>query len=465
MKGRKDKMTITEQLLSNILEMRLENVPKDVVKRAKEEIIDTIGCMMAGVNTFGSQMLIDLIKEWGGNGESTILGYGIKAPSHNVAMVNGIFAGSNEYGMVDVGLDGMTKPSHVPETIVSTALAIAEQKGLSGKELLTAVIMGEDFTSRMLVAQNSRVAHDGGGAANKTFVAVAIAGRLWGLNKEQLLNAFGIALHQMGGAGVALGDKSPCWKLAHGLSAQHGVFSVRLASKGFLGLRDPFFGGGGFFTLFSPAFNPEILVKDIGKKFAGSTVFKPWPQCRGTNGATECAMKIVTEHHIKADDVAEVNVILNTRGILMLIEPFRMGWYPPLNAHYSLQYIMANILLRGNPRPEHYTEEAIRDPKIAELMKKVTFSTCDWPNEIFISATVRMKMKNGDEFSEHVNVPLGDEFVHPLSKEAKVEKYMAGAKFSGKVSNANAEKALKLLEKLEEVEDLSKIINLLVSSK
>jgi aconitate decarboxylase len=453
-------MTITEQLLNNILETRLEDVSPEVVKRGKETIFDTIGCMLAGVTTFGSPMIVDMVREWGGSHESTILGYGVKAPSHHVALANSIMSRSNEQGMADVWVDGVLKPSHTPETIVPTALALTEQKGLSGKDMLTAVIMGEDLAARMIVAQNSRLFSDAGG----TFSAVAVAGRLWGLNKEQLHNAFGIALHQMGGSGQALADRSPCWKIAHGLSAQHGIFSVRLAGKGFLGLKDPFFGKGGYFTLFSPDYNPEVLVKDLGKKYWGSIAFKPFPQCRGTHGATEAAIKITNRHHIDVNNVQEVNVILNTRGIMLLTEPFTFGWYPPINAHFSLQYIIANVLLRGYPRPEHFTEESLRDPRMAEIMKKISFTTYDWPNDVFVSATVKVKMKNGDEFSEHVNVPLGNELDNPLSKEAKIEKYLAGAKFSGKVSRENAEKALKLLDKLEEVKDISKIINLLVSS-
>jgi 2-methylcitrate dehydratase PrpD len=461
---KEEKMTITEQLLGNILETRLENVSPEVVKRGKETIIDTIGCTLTGVTTFGVPMIVDMVKEWGGREESTILGYGVKAPSHHVALANSLMARSNEQGMVDVYVDGAMKASHTPETIVPTALAIAEQKGLTGKDLLTAVIMGEDFAARMIIAQNAPINLSGTSDSGGTFSAVAVAGRLWGLNKEQLHNAFGIALHQMGDTAQALLDRSPCWKISHGLAAQHGIFSVKLAGKGFLGLKDPFFGKGGYFARFSPGYNPEVLVKDLGKKYWGSMAFKPFPQCRGTHGATEAAVKIINKHHIDVNNVQEINVILNTRGIALLMEPFRIGWYPPVNAHFSLQYIIANVLLRGYPRPEHFTEESIRDPRMADLMKKVIFTTYDWPNDSYMSATVRVKMKNGDEFSEHANSPLGNEIDNPLSKEAKIEKYLVGARFSGKVGRENAEKALKLLDKLEEVKDITKIINLLVSN-
>jgi 2-methylcitrate dehydratase PrpD len=456
-------MTITEQILSHILETRLESVSQDIVKRVKEEIIDTIGCILCGTNTFGSPMVVDLVREWGGSKESTILGYGLKAPSHHVALANSVLARSNESGMADIWVDGVLKASHIPETVVPTALSIAEQRGLSGKEMLTAVILGEDFVSRMMVAQNSRIFSpnaDMGG----TFGAVAVAGRLWGLDKRQLHNAFGIALQHMGDTFQALPDRSSCWKLAHGLSAQQGIFSVRLASKGFIGLKDPFFSPGGYFARFSPDYNPEVLIKDLGKKFWGSIAFKPWPQCRGSHGATECAVEIVRKNHIDASEVEEVTVILNTRGIAILMEPFTIGDVPPVNAYFSLQYIIANVLLRGYPIADHFTEESIRDPRIAELIKKIKFTTYDWPNDSYMSATVKVRMKNGDEFSEHANVPLGNELENPLSREAKIEKYLVGARFSGKVDMDNAQKVVGMIDKLEEVDDITKIVKLLVSS-
>ncbi len=101
-------MTITEQLLSNILETRFENIPKDIVKRAKDSVIDTIGCAIGGANGLGSPMIVDLVREWGGSKESTILAYGLKAPSHNVALANAVMARSFDFGMVDMWVDEVT---------------------------------------------------------------------------------------------------------------------------------------------------------------------------------------------------------------------------------------------------------------------------------------------------------------------------------------------------------------------
>ncbi len=454
-------MTVIEEMISNILETRFENIPKDVAARTKDAVIDTIGCALGGAIDFGSPMVVDLVREWGGTKESTILAHGIKAPSHHVALANAVMARSFDFGMVETWVDGVTIACHITETMVPTALAVAEQKALSGKDLLTAVVLGEDLTSRIMATQNTRVGWDQTGTLN-TFGATAVAGKLWRLDKKQWLNAFGIALNHMGGTRQGMFDRSSCFKLNQGLAAQRGIFSVRLASKGFVGLKDPLLGENGYFALFSPDYNPEILTKDLGKKYWISISIKPWPQCRGTHGATECALEIVRKNHIEASNIDEVTVIVNTNAGPDLHRPFTIGEVPHVNAIFSLQYTVANALLRGYPKPEHFTEESIRDQNIAEMIKKVKVTTPDRPNEVKEAATVRVKMKDGREFTEHVNRPLGNELEHPLTREAKTEKFLTNASFSKKVNIKNAEKALGMLERLEEIDDITRIIKLLV---
>ena len=96
-----------------------------------------------------------------------------------------------------------------------------------------------------------------------TLGATATTGRLWGLDHNQMVNAFGIALNQIGGTIQNLLERTHCFKLGQGLSAQRGIFSVRLASKGFTGVKDPLFGELGYFILFSPDYDPELLTRDL----------------------------------------------------------------------------------------------------------------------------------------------------------------------------------------------------------
>jgi 2-methylcitrate dehydratase PrpD len=296
-----------------------------------------------------------------------------------------------------------------------------------------------------------------------TLGATAVAGKLWGLDDQQWLNAFGIAFNQMGGGTGGFGS-AHSFKLGQGLAAQRGIFSVRLASKGFTTSKEIFLGPGGYFALFSPEYDPEIITRNLGKKYYTEVTFKPYPSCRGTHSSIECALEIVRKNNIKADDIAGVTIIISTRSVPPIIrETFTISDFPHVNAIFSLEYTVANALLRGYPRPEHFTEESIRDPRIPEMIKKIKITTQDFPNESFLCATVRIKTKDGKEFIEHVNVPKGNELEHPLTREEKREKFRVNANFCGKVKMENAEKALMMLERLEDVKDIKEIVGLLVA--
>jgi 2-methylcitrate dehydratase PrpD len=457
-------MNATDQIINNILETRFESIDNKTIHRAKEEVIDTIGCALGGANDIGSPAVVDLVREWGGSKESTVLGYGFKAPAHHAAMANAIMARSFDFGMVDLFVEGEVKPAHIGETLVPVALAIAEQKGLSGKQLLTALIVAEDLVSRLIAAPTEKLGgFDTTGTAD-TFGATALSGKLLGLDAVQMLYAFGIALNQMGGSTAGLNDKTSCWKLNQGLSAQRGIVSAKMAAKGFVGVKDPIFGKCGYFDLYTKDHKDEKLTNDLGKKYYTEVTFKPYPQCRGTHGATDAALEVARKNNIDPNNIDEVHVIVHTNSVpVRLRDEFEFGLVPHVSAIFSLQYTVANALLRGYSKPQHFTDEAIKDPKISELIKKIKMSTQDFPpSETFLCATVKVKMKDGKELSEHVNVPSGNDLENPLSKELKREKYLNNVAFTKKVNVKNAEKAMNIMEKLEDVENINQVIKLLV---
>lgn len=455
-------MSVTDELVRNLLEIRFEDFPQDVVELAKDAVIDVIGCVMGGANDTGCPMILDLIREWGGKEESTVLVHGVRAPAHNVALANAIMARSFDYGIVDMFVEGEVRPSHIGETLVPTAVAVAEQKAVSGKELLTALILGEDLVARVMAASNPQITWDITGTGN-TLGATALTGRLMGLDHHKMVHAFGIALNQMGGTTQNLIERVHSFKLGQGLSAQRGIFSVRLASKGFTGVKDPLTGRLGYFDLFSPDYQPEILTRNLGQKFYSEITFKPYPCCRGTHGAIDCSLEITDKHDIEPKDVEAVTVIIPEESYPPIIrEPFTMGVVPHVDAIFSLPYTVACALLRRGVRVEHFTDEAMSDPMIAEMTNKVKIAVQEFPNEVFLASTVKVRMKDGRELSAHVNVPKGNEIDNPLTREEKRNKFRGNAHFSKKVSVENCEKALRLLENLEEIEDVREIVALLV---
>ena len=143
-----DQSTYIEKLSENILETSFENFNQSTLQNVKDRILDVVGCMIGGAYATGNLALIDLVKGWGGREEATILVNGGKAPAYHVAMVNSIMARSYDFESVRTRVNDVNIASHISGTTVPTALTLAEAKDSSGKELMTALIVGDHLASR-----------------------------------------------------------------------------------------------------------------------------------------------------------------------------------------------------------------------------------------------------------------------------------------------------------------------------
>jgi 2-methylcitrate dehydratase PrpD len=457
------KSTPIEELSANVLDTRFENFDQATLDNAKSRIIDVLGCVIGGANASGNSSLIDLVKGWGGKEEATILIHGGKVPAHNAAMVNSIMARSFDFEVIGAVVEGEWIGCHISGTTVMTAIAMGEATGIGGKELITALLVGDDVAARLIASSgfSPNKAWDITGTVNM-FGATAIAGRLLGLNKLQMRNAFGIVLNQLGGSLQNCWDGTTAFKLQQGISARNGIFSAQLAKSGWTGPEDALFSKFGYYQLYTDGcINPEILTRGLGKKYYTEAHFKPYPCCGGCHPAIDCALALVNKYDIKADYIDEI-VLYEPRGGLdgFFGQPFRIGYFPHANAAFNYQYTVANALLRKSVKPEHFSEESIRDPKVNALVSKIRLA--ESPGAPMLSARLKVKMKNGREFSEFTDTPRGYPFNSPMSKDEIIAKFRANVEFSKTVTRENVEKLLKLLKNLEELDSVNKIVELSV---
>jgi 2-methylcitrate dehydratase PrpD len=457
-------MSIISELAGNVLQTPFEAFDTTIVDRARAKLIDVVGCMVGGANAPGCSMLIDLMREWGGKEEGTILVHGIKVPLPNAALVNSVMARSYDFEPTGPFVDGKSTPAHLSGTTVPTAITVAVHKEASGKDLLSALIVGDDIASRIIAASNLDVdsGFDSTGTVN-AFGAAAIAGRLMGLSEQQLLNAFGIVLNQFAGTFQNIFDAAHAFKLPQGLSAQAGIFSAALAGKGFTGVRDPLLSKYGYFALYCKTYQLDVLTKNLGKEFYMDNTCKPYPCCRSNHAAIECVLKVVSLHSITPEDVDEIIVdITPTARDFAVGQPFKIREVPQIDAAFNIQYNVANALLRKSVKLEHFTEKYIRDEKIADLIRKIRLTATTTP-ETPLGAGVKIRMKQGGEYEARVDMPKGSGVLTPLTPLEKKAKFFDNVSFSDSVPSDKANRAFDLLENLEEVDNVAKIFELLVA--
>jgi 2-methylcitrate dehydratase PrpD len=457
-------MSITDQLVKNVVQTRFESFDRTTLERMKLRILDTVGCAVAGVNAPGCRMLLDLVTGWGGSQQSTVIGYGIKAPSHNAAMLNSLMSRSFDFEPVEAEGDEKSSPAHISGTTIPTALAVAEQQSATGKELMTALAVGDDLACRLGVASgfDFDLGWDNTGTIN-VFGAAAVASKLLRLNGEQVLAAFGIALNQLAGSMAGVFDKTMAFKLPIALASRDGIFAAELAGYGFSGIEEPFMGNRGYFALYCRNYETDELVKDIGQRYYADCVIKPYSACRTTHPFIDCALEIA-HNDFDPETIEEINVRATPAVVAGFCgQPWIPGKTPQVDCAFSIRYTVATALLRRGVKPEYFCSAYIFDPKIKILIDKIRLMG-SVPQEKAPAAEIDVRVKGGSIFTARTDFPKGDFRRTPLSQEEIIAKYRSNVAFSQTVSRENSERALSVIESLEDLEDVRELIRLLVKT-
>lgn len=455
-------MSAVSLFAKNIVEVNFNALPNNVVTETKKQILDTLGVIVAGSMSKNIRQLVDLVKEWGGEEESTILGYGGKVPCVNAALINGWSAAVLDYDDFH-DLDFI----HSSREVVPASLAVAERKGgVSGNDFIVAVVLGSDLAYRMVRAVI--VHRESGFLTVPNFFGVAAAvSKLLGLDEVKLKNALGLALMQVSGESYGIREALNTNGLDNGFQARGGVLGALMAERGLSGPTDPIEGRGfGFYALFHRnLYNSTLLTVDLGKVFENAKVSqKPYPGCRFNHAAVSATLALVNEYNIKADDVAEITVHVGPIAI-SLSQPLEEKRKPRNSIHtqHSMPWSIANAVVYRKLGIEHFTEEAIRDTKVLEMAQKVVPKLN--PELVHLTsvepAIVEIKTKGGRVYSRHVdNAPGSPE--DPMSFSDVVEKFRYCCNYSAKsISQDIQDEIIGMIERLEEGPDVAQIASLL----
>jgi len=455
-------------LAKNLVTVNYENIPQDVVDITKKQILDILGVALGGSSRPGVKELAELISEWGGKEESTVLCFGHKVPAPNAAQVNATMGHALDYD--DTG-DGPTHPSVI---IVPVAMAVAErQGGISGREFVTAVALGVDMMCRLGQAFRSGMktapvgGHPGAGwhltALYGYLAAAGVAGRILGLDEERLHNALGIAYHQCSGNGQCVTEGALTKRMGPGFAARGGIVAALMAEKGITGAKDCLEGEVGLYNLYHKGeYDPAPLTKDLGKRFQGINVgMKPYPCCKGTHNYVDAALALVNKHGIKAEDVREVTVFCRDETNF-LVHPLEKRSRPetPVDSQFSIPWAVGAVFARGRAGIGDFTGEAIRSLDILNITGKIRIEVDAGLKRAkgIDPAKIGVTTKSGRTCVEEAGIPAGGpEKSPPFS--AYERKFRDCAAYSIKpLSDAQVDEVIVRINRLEQVDDIREVI-------
>jgi len=464
-------MDAAYSLAKNLVTVNYEDIPREVVEATKKHILDILGVALGGSSRPGVRELAELVGEWGGKEESTILCFGRKVPAPNAAQVNATMGHALDYD--DTG-DGPTHPSVV---IVPACLAIAERKGkLSGREFITAVALGVDMMCRLGQAFRSGMktapvgGHPGAGwhltALYGYIAAAGVAGRILGLDEDKLVNAMGIAYHQCSGNGQCVTEGALTKRMGPGFAARGGIVAALMAEKGITGAKDCLEGEVGLYNLYHKGeYDAKPLTADLGKRFAGIDVtMKPYPCCKGTHSYVDVALTLVNKYNIKAEDVKEITVFTQD-DTNFLLHPLGKRSRPenPVDSQFSIPWAAAAVFARGRAGIGEFTEEAIKSPDILDISGKirVEVDTALRDSGSMDPAKISVTTKEGQTYVELADSPL-DGSEKPLPFSTYERKFRDCASYSIKpLSNKHIDGIIARINQLEQVDDIREVIELL----
>jgi 2-methylcitrate dehydratase PrpD len=346
-----------------------EDLPAEIVRRAKECIIDTVAAIVCGAALPWSRIVVDYARRSGPGGASHILGTGgapVQAPA--AAFANGALAHAFE-------LDSLTRPGagvHPGATGLPAALAVAQQEGSGGKALIAAFVAGNEVMIRIGRATGHTNEARGFHAPGTTgpFGAAVAAGHLLHLDAAAMTNALGIAGSLAGGLlEFARGSGGMVKRLHLGRASEAGVLAAGLAAAGFEGPRTVIEGEFGFLRVFCTEWAEAELTRGLGRDFALATaVLKRYPCHATAHAPVRAARDLQAAHGFGAGDIDAVTVTATRRMIERhnIVEPADF-----MLAQYSIPFCVALSLCREARNPESYDASALADPQIRALTRKV----------------------------------------------------------------------------------------------
>ncbi|MHA1377940.1 MAG: MmgE/PrpD family protein [Candidatus Helarchaeota archaeon] len=470
-----------------VKEIKYEKIPVSVINKAKEQVLGVLGAMYAGSQTNSAKILKKTTLENFGMGqEATVLPSGDKTSVENAIYINAASTIALDY--VDYLFAG-----HTGVSSVNVSLALGEKYKISGKELLTNIIIGNEIAGRIgasvivgpLNGQTLSFIHLGSSAC--------IAAKILGLSADETANALGIA-YTIPTSCVYRGFMGPMAKvLTAALPAKNGIYAAYLAKNGFTGALDIFENPMGWCN-----FNADLPLTDfidvsLGEFWVTKTIcYKIYPGCAYIDPMADCLLEIIQKN--PDIDYRQVEKIDVSGTILMptmddLSRPFinldeikRTKSHVALN--FSVPYNVAAILIDKELTPAQLSEEKILDPKYQELSKKVnltmdiglTAKTAGIASglggggldnlqlkagdeekfRMYFGGKVVVKMKDGKRYRAKTEEPLGT----PGNPYPMEEKFKQEAR-SLKMNDNQISKVIDSVKKLDEMKDINELISIL----
>ena len=447
--------TPVEQLGRQIVDITYDKLPAEVVARAKDCLLDQFGVQLRGATFDHVGPALRVARRMHAAPESTVVMHGDRVAAPLAAFVNGTFGHACEYD------DAHFLCGHPGTCAIPAALAFAEARRASGKDLIVSVVAGYQAATLSIGPVHADTLPIGwhGMKLSGVFGAAAAAGRLLGLDAGRMAHALAVAASEAGGTMEYDQSGGEVKRVHAGMASRSGAIAAMLAEEGLTGPRTIFEGERGIWRLFGKADAPrrtELVAADRWQIL--DTVFKLYPAVGTLHSALDAVRMIQEEAPIAAHAIASIDVGLSDWAVAhggTITRPT-----DAISAQFSLGFSIALRVVRESNDVGLYLDASRwTDPELIDVIDKVTpYSMPFGPGEE-LGAKVTITMTDGSTL-EATQPAFRGWHTNPASASDLQEKFFEVV--APVIGASQADELTDAVRELERLDDVSELVALLV---
>ena len=456
--------TVAEDMGTWVEALRYEDLPTAVVEKTKRVLLDTVGCALGAVDAEPVRFAQQAVFLQGGNPRSTLLGLGRKVSCDQAAFLNGMAIRYLDY-------NDYADPGGHPSINVAPALAVAEMRNMTGKDLILGIAIGHEVHLRLGESADGGSLSRGWdlGTIMTNYSSAAVAAKLLGLTGIQIANAMAIAgahgntlAEVRRGAMLSGGEMTPSKGTADPMSARNGTFAAMLAQEGMTYPLTIFEGVYGFGKKVIGELQEDVLRKRTGDFRILKSGTKMWP-CFFHGQAPIAAALEARGKGLNAAEIESITVLLNESAYENQQAYKADEITVREQADHSVPYVVSRALLDGDVVVDDFEEHRFRERRAVDLLKKVTLreepalTSGDGEAE---GAYIEVKLRSGAVLRAEVPHPPGS-VQNPASDAALVKKFMSLAEKP--LGKGRAEAAAEALLFVDQISDLGPLLGILTT--
>lgn len=459
-------MLTSGDLADLALGMRYEAIPREAVIQAKRLLIDGLACLIGGFHSPTGVACREAAKDMGGPPEATIIGEKTKVSCRGALLANQAmmrFLDFNDDIEIAIG-PGDIVSAH-PSGALPVAFAVGESVGASGKTFLETMVAGYEVIGRMLesftISLEVRGFHHG---SILGYAGAAMAGKLLGLTRQQMVNAMGIA----GSASLSLGildaegeEYVMAKNIVDGLCTERGLTGVMLARRGMTGPERILEGNKGFGHVVLGGADRMVTRPARTEPFIMQTVIKSICAEATTHGHLTATRALVAEHRLAPDDIEKITIFTSKRSAFHTGDPVKKYPRNKETADHSAYFLTAITVLEGSITPRSYSPENYADPRVRALIDKVSLAHAPEFDFRVPGAEVEIRTRQGTTHRRRVDPEeiKGSPSNAMLDADVR-EKFALCA--DGLMTPAMIDRVIETCERIEELDKFAELMPLLV---